>query len=194
MGRGMKPRTRVFLNEIELRDAAPKDAADLKRMGEILLAETPFFHRLPSERASTVEEMETVIRSVLAAPGCALINAWHGDKPVGECLLVGGQLQRIRHAATIGIGVLADYQGMGIGKALMRTVVARAAAAGISRLELTVMVTNAPAIRFYEGLGFSIEGRKQGSVMIDGDPVDEFLMAAILDRQSGDAVDGGLAP
>lgn len=173
-----------------LRSAAPGDAAALKAMGEVLLAETPFFHRLPSERASSVAEMEGVIRSVLAAPGCAMINAWHGTRPVGECILVAGQLSRIRHAATVGIGVLAAYQGIGIGKAMMRAVMDRARSAGVTRLELTVMVTNAAAIGFYEGLGFQVEGRKRGSVVVDGTPVDELLMAMLL--SSGQ--DPNLAP
>lgn len=177
--------TTITLDDVTLRSAAPEDAAALKAMGEALLAETPYFHRLPSERAASVLEMETVIRSVLSAPGCALVNAWHGDRPVGECLLVAGQLSRIRHTATIGIGVLAAYQGVGIGKALMREIIDRARAAGIDRLELTVMTTNERAIRFYEALGFDVEGRKRGSVRIDGAPVDELLMAAMLNP--GDA-------
>lgn len=172
--------TEVSLDEVVLRSAEPGEAAALKAMGEALLAETPFFHRLPAERAASVAEMEHVIRSVLAAPGCALINAWHGDRPVGECLLVGGQLSRIRHTATVGIGVLSAYQGIGIGRALMRDVVAQARSAGITRLELTVMVSNERAIGFYERLGFEIEGRKRGSVRIDGEPEDELLMAAFL--------------
>jgi RimJ/RimL family protein N-acetyltransferase len=172
--------TEISLDEVVLRSAEPGEAAALKAMGEVLLAETPFFHRLPVERAASVAEMEHVIRSVLAAPGCALVNAWHGDRPVGECLLVGGQLSRIRHTATVGIGVLSAYQGVGIGQALMCDVVARARSAGITRLELTVMVTNARAIGFYERFGFEVEGRKRASVMIDGEPVDEFLMAAFL--------------
>ena len=173
----------ISIDEIVLRNARPEEAAVLKEMGEVLLGETPFFHRLPAERATSVAEMEAVIQSILTAPGCALVNAWHGDRPVGECILVAGQLSRIKHAATIGIGVLSAYQGIGVGKALMRTVMAQALGFGIRRVELTVMVTNAPAIAFYEHLGFKVEGRKRASVMIDGEPVDELLMAAILDPQ-----------
>lgn len=172
--------TEISLDDVALRSAVPEDAADLKVMGELLLGETPFFHRLPSERAASVEEMEAVIRSILAAPGCDLVNAWHDGRPVGECILVAGQLSRIRHAATVGIGVLDEYQGIGIGRALMREAIARARRADIARLELTVMVTNERAIRFYERLGFVVEGRKRESVRIDGNPVDELLMAAFL--------------
>lgn len=186
--------TRVFLKDIDLRPAVPGEADALKKMGEVLLAETPFFHRLPSERASSVAEMAQVIRTVAGAPGCALINAWHGTTPVGECLLVGGQLQRIRHAATVGIGVLNAYQRIGIGKALMTEVMQKARADGITRLELTVMVTNQPAIAFYEGLGFTVEGRKRGSVRIGGDPVDEWLMACFLDLAPEAPAIHGLAP
>ncbi len=167
--------------EITVREAQSSDANALKQMGETLLTETDFFHRLPAERASSVQEMETVLTTIANAPGCALVNAWHGDVPVGECILIRGQLTRLRHTATVGIGVLAAYQGLGIGKALMANVMGRARMAGITRLELTVMVDNAPAIAFYEGLDFKTEGQKKGSVMVDDRPVDEFLMALQLD-------------
>lgn len=167
-------------DDISIRIAVERDAAALKRFGEILLAETPYFHRLPCERASSVDEMAAVIGSIRSAPCCAMINAWHGDAPVGEAILVAGQLDRIRHTATVGIGVLQSFNGQGIGQRLMQRVEDIAAEGGISRLELTVMVTNLRAIDFYRHRGYLEEGRKKASVLIEGEYVDELVMAKML--------------
>ena len=165
---------------ITIREARERDARPLKRFGERLLAETPFFHRLPTERAGSVEEMEVVIRSMRAAPCCALINAWNDADPIGEAILVAGQLDRIRHTGTVGIGVLQAYNGQGIGRRLMQSVEQVAAEGGIVRLELTVMTTNERAIAFYRRQGYQEEGRKIASVQIEGSYVDELLMAKLL--------------
>jgi len=165
---------------ITIREARERDARSLKRFGELLLGETPFFHRLPAERAGSVEEMEVVIRSMRAAPCCALMNAWRGDTPVGEAILVAGQLDRIRHTATVGIGVLQAYSGKGLGQRLMHALEKVAAEGGIVRLELTVMTTNERAIAFYRRQGYQEEGRKIASVQIDGRYVDELVMAKLL--------------
>ena len=165
---------------VAIREAREHDARLLKRFGEQLLAETPFFHRLPTERASSVDEMEAVIRSIRAAPCCALVNAWDGDLPVGEAILVAGQLDRIRHTATVGIGVLKSYNGKGIGQKLMRELEGLALDGGVVRLELTVMTTNLRAIDFYRQQGYQEEGRKIASVQIDGQYIDEVLMSKLL--------------
>ena len=43
-----------------------------------------------------------------------------------------------------------------------------------------MFANNEPALRLYEGLGFEIEGRRRGHVLIDGHYVDEILMARDL--------------
>ncbi len=168
------------VTDITIREARERDARSLKQFGERLLAETPFFHRLPAERAGSVEEMEVVIRSMRAAPCCALMNAWSGGDPVGEAILVAGQLDRIRHTGTVGIGVLQAYNGRGIARRLMHRLEQVAMEGGIVRLELTVMATNERAIAFYRRQGYQEEGRKIASVRVDGNYVDELLMAKLL--------------
>jgi RimJ/RimL family protein N-acetyltransferase len=54
---------------------------------------------------------------------------------------------------------------------------------GLHRLELTVMPHNERAIALYQKRGFSIEGEISHSLYIDGEYVDEFLMAKIVDGE-----------
>lgn len=163
--------------EVCIKEAEVEHAALLKHMGERLLAETSFFHRLPEERASSVEEMAQMISALKAASNCILLTAWIGDEPVGEAVLAGGQLARISHTATIGLGVLQAYWGQGLGHALLSALEEKARDVGHTRLELTVLTENTRAISLYTRHGYRTEGRKTGSVQIAGVSKDEFIMA-----------------
>ena len=51
---------------------------------------------------------------------------------------------------------------------------------GLHRLELTVMEHNLVAIALYQRMGFEKEGLKRDSIKIDGDTINEWLMAKLL--------------
>ena len=87
---------------------------------------------------------------------------------------------RRSHAATIGMGVHDDHVGQGIGAALLGTLCDAADRwYAIRRLDLTVFVDNAAAIRLYRGFGFEEEGRLRDYAVADGRYVDAFAMARI---------------
>jgi ribosomal protein S18 acetylase RimI-like enzyme len=73
------------------------------------------------------------------------------------------------HGGVLGVGVLQDYRGQGIGTALIRAAIDMARATGLTRIELTVREQNARAIELYERLGFVREGVKRNAVRVDGD-------------------------
>lgn len=75
---------------------------------------------------------------------------------------------RRRHVASIGISVHDDFHGRGIGTALMAALVDTADNwLDLKRLELTVYVDNAPAIRLYRKFGFEVEGTRRGDTFRD---------------------------
>ena len=91
---------------------------------------------------------------------------------------------RRRHAGTIGMGVHDDWQGKGVGTALMRAGVEMADKwLNLSRLELEVYTDNEPAIRLYERFGFEREGTLRQHAFRDGVYVDSYMMARL--RPSG---------
>ena len=83
------------------------------------------------------------------------------------------------HSGILGVGVIRDYRGKGIGRALMEATLAAARAGGIRRIELTVRVDNDPARRLYESFGFVTEGLCKRHMCIDGQFVDSWLMALL---------------
>lgn len=97
---------------------------------------------------------------------------------VGAVSLHVGGTPRMRHAANIGIMVHRDYQGKGIGTALLKEIIDLADNwLMLIRLELSVFVDNERAIKLYESLGFKIEGRKRFASIRRGKYEDEYLMA-----------------
>lgn len=91
---------------------------------------------------------------------------------------------RIRHSADIGMVVRDDWQGKGVGTALMQAAVDMADQwLNLERLELTVFVDNAPAIHLYQKFGFVIEGTLVQHVFRDGQYVDTYTMARLRSRQ-----------
>jgi len=86
---------------------------------------------------------------------------------------------KMAHVGDLGIGVLPDWQGTGLGSLLLRrSIEDMRARPGIVRLELTVMKGNDLALGMYERAGFVVEGYKSRSMrQPDGSYVDEILMA-----------------
>lgn len=87
---------------------------------------------------------------------------------------------RMRHSGSIGLSVHQDYQGKGIGKALMATAIDLADNwLMLKRLELGVLDGNERALSLYKAFGFEVEGMKRASVARAGVYVDETLMSRI---------------
>jgi len=87
---------------------------------------------------------------------------------------------RRRHVGEIGMMVRDDWQGKGIGTALMQAAVDLADKwLNLSRLELDVVFDNEPAIKLYKKFGFQVEGTRIGYVFRDGQYVDTLMMARV---------------
>lgn len=93
---------------------------------------------------------------------------------------------RRRHVMNLGIAVLPEAHGQGVGKALMQALIDYADHwAQVLRIELTVFVDNPRAIALYQAFGFRTEGRHVGYAMRAGQYVDVFSMARLHPRPPG---------
>lgn len=91
---------------------------------------------------------------------------------------------RRRHSASIGMAVHDDYQGRGVGTALLKAAINLAERwLGLTRLELNVYPDNEAAIKLYKRHGFVVEGTLRRYALRDGRYVDALQMARVRDLQ-----------
>ena len=79
-----------------------------------------------------------------------------------------------------GLAVAPAARRLGAASALLAAAEQRARAAGARKLSLRVLGTNEPAIRLYHRLGFEREGLLRDEFLINGNYVDDLLLAKHL--------------
>jgi putative acetyltransferase len=113
-------------------------------------------------------------------PGAHNLVAEIDGRVVGAAGLHVEQTPRRGHAAGIGLGVHDDFQGHGVGTALIAAILDLAFNwLGLCRIELTVYADNAAAVRLYQRFGFEIEGTARRYALRDGELVDAYHMALL---------------
>ena len=103
-----------------------------------------------------------------------------GRRVVGWCDIYPSAFEGFRHKGTLGMGIIQEYRGQGIGQRLMKAALAAGRRYGFKRVELDVFASNKPAIKLYKKLGFATEGRKRNARKIDGRYDDIFVMARLF--------------
>ena len=113
-------------------------------------------------------------------PGFYSLVACAEGEVVGNLGLQTASRPRRRHVGSLGMAVRDDWQGKGVGSALMAAAVELADNwLELTRLELTVYTDNLPAIRLYEKFGFVREGTHRQYAFRDGAFVDAYTMARL---------------
>jgi putative acetyltransferase len=127
-------------------------------------------------------------RQRLADPGDGTYNlvAIVGDSVVGMISVITFPTRpRRRHVGSIGISVHEEWQGKGVGAALMSAGLDLADNwLNLTRLELEVYADNESAIKLYERCGFELEGTLRQHAFRDGRYVDSHMMARLRPTSS----------
>ena len=95
-----------------------------------------------------------LMAAIASRPGFCPAATWlvgSGEQLVGT---VQGLLDSNDFGGIQNLGVLPDYRGMGVGRALLLKALAGFAGAGARRAFLEVTAKNEPAVRMYRQLGF----------------------------------------
>lgn len=112
--------------------------------------------------------------------GAVHLVALAGDEVVGWCDLRPKAAVTLRHSAVLGMGVVREFRGQGLGTRLLAATLERADARGLRRAELVVRADNASAIALYQRFGFVVEGRCRQFLRHDGVDHDALLMARLV--------------
>lgn len=99
---------------------------------------------------------------------------------VGWCDIAPRDIAGFEHTGGLGMGVLAEWRGRGIGSRLLRTVIARCRKRGLEKIELQVFASNRAARALYRKFGFRHEGRRVRARKLHGKYDDVVLMGLLL--------------
>jgi L-phenylalanine/L-methionine N-acetyltransferase len=163
------------LGEVSIRHAEPADAEALLRIfSSPRVIEGTLQLPLPSAEMwrKRISEMPESLYSLVA---CA------NGEVVGELgLETYPTLWRRRHVGQIGMAVRDDWQGRGVGTALMEAVLDLAENwLNLTRIELSVYTDNAAGVALYKKFGFEIEGTHRRYAFRNGEYADAYSMARI---------------
>jgi len=106
--------------------------------------------------------------------------ALDGEKVIGWCDIASLQRPVLEHSGVLGLGVIREYRGLGIGTRLIGTALQAAKVRGLSRVVLTVRERNEIAIQLYKHFGFFQEGRHIKAVKINGCYENHLSMALLI--------------
>jgi ribosomal protein S18 acetylase RimI-like enzyme len=99
---------------------------------------------------------------------------------VGWVHLDAPEIEKLAHTAELTLGVLEEYRGHGIGSHLLERGLEWAAANGYEKIYEGIPATNESAIDFLESHGWEVEAVRTDHYRIDGEYVDEVMMAVSL--------------
>lgn len=143
--------------------------------------ESDFLNWMPGEFDWTVEREREFIRDHTGRRGAIVLCVELNE---GITALAGAHqmpFRRFAHQAEIGVTVLKDHWGKGLGRTLIEFLIAWGKTERLIKLTLRVFEDNHRAIRLYQSLQFAEEGRLCGDALrADGRYSDTILMARFL--------------
>lgn len=159
-----------------IRNAEAKDAEKIIIMVKQVIDETGFFPHAAKEFNLTNEQEVEYMKST------ALFLLVEIDgKIVGSVTLDRSDLIKLNHIVTLGITILKEYCGLGIGSSLMKKVIEWTKSNGVEKIELEVFENNISAIMLYKKFGFVEEGRKRKCIKTNDGYQDMILMGRLLE-------------
>ncbi|HEU5312288.1 MAG TPA: GNAT family N-acetyltransferase [Candidatus Udaeobacter sp.] len=160
--------------EIAIRKAGPSDAEAIWKCYTAPLVVRNTL-QMPYRSLESVREQLTK-----SGEGDHILVAVIDGEVIGVIGLHTSSRPRVNHKGEIGMMVRDDWQGKGVGVAMMRAVIDLAEKwLNLARIELTVFTDNEPAIALYRKFGFEIEGTLRKYACRDGEFVDAYVMVRI---------------
>lgn len=169
--------------DVTIREAIPSDAAKLLEIMKQIGKETPYLVIDEAGLKLSAEEMSHYLAQIYESKNNVFLVALVDGKMVGSIRVKGEPEKRIEHIGEIGISILKDYWGFGLGTRLIEEAICWARESKvIRRLELTVQDRNQRAIHVYRKIGFVTEAvMERGAKTDDGEFLDVHLMRLLID-------------
>jgi ribosomal protein S18 acetylase RimI-like enzyme len=162
---------------VHIRAIRKEDASELRKVLDAVARERRYLGRL---EAPPEDKFCAFVESIVES-GHTQHVAEEDGRIVGWCDVLPGTVSAgTAHIGHLGMGVLKNFRGGGIGRRLAEATIKKARALGLEKIELSVYSSNDAAIALYRNLGFREEGRKVRGRLVDGIYDDVLLLALDL--------------
>lgn len=167
---------------ITMRSGEEEDGEQLRQLAKKGYEETRFLSKEPEDFTFTAEQEAGFIMTLRNDPRAVLLFAELDGQIIGNAMMHPvANVGRQKHRCQVGITILKEHWGKGIGTGLFILLIAAAREAGYEQMELEVVSDNERGIRLYEKVGFKEYGRRPNSFKYkDGSYADMMLMALDL--------------
>jgi RimJ/RimL family protein N-acetyltransferase len=169
--------------EVTLRTPGAGEGGKLLKAMRQIIAEThETLILLPEEFTLTEEQEEKFIQRHYQGHKNVIIVAEVNGEIIGMLDLATAPRYRINHYGEFGMTIAKQYQGLGIGKEILKTLIKWAKeVAQLEAIRLRVHANNKPARAVYEAVGFKEEGRQLKAIKKgEGKYEDVLLMALVI--------------
>jgi RimJ/RimL family protein N-acetyltransferase len=154
--------------ECTIRTGVPSDAVLILEHMKRVAGESDQLLVTPEEVTLSEEEERAWIQQQADNPRHLLLVAEVDARIVGMLDFHGSPRKRLAHQGSFGISVQKRWQGFGIGRRLMETMIRWAEQhPTLEKVCLEVYATNEVAIQLYRNFGFQEEGRRHRQVKLD---------------------------
>ena len=168
-----------------IRSPKEEDAAGLLDYLYVTACETEFIMRYPEECGKyTLEGERAFIEKANTSDSEAAALCLVDGKIVGIASIMWSHAIKTKHRASIGIALVREFWGQGIGTALMGELVRIAEESeDLLQIELDFIEGNSRARALYEKFGFRIVGVKPNAIRLkDGTLLNEYSMIKEIKR------------
>lgn len=168
--------------KLEIRCPTTADAKQMLTTYKKICSESNNLSRGPEEFSIPLKKERLYIKSMNISPRNLILLAFVDGQYIGNAdIVIKSSLSRDRHRCTLGIALLNEFTGLGIGTILIEELADAAKFVGYEQMELDVVSTNTKAKRLYEKLGFKTIGvTPHGQKYLDGSYADVEHMVRFL--------------
>ncbi|XJS10218.1 GNAT family N-acetyltransferase [Aerococcaceae bacterium WGS1372] len=167
--------------ETIFRVAQPKDAKAIIGLLNEVAKESPYLTLNPEGVDTTVDEQVELIRRYNESNHSIMLVAESDDQIVGMATVYAIDNYRQKHVGEIGVSIVHEYWGYGIGSILTEELIEFARQSGMKVLTLEVVTENKRAINLYEKYGFNIVGTLSKRLRHNYHYFDTFVMELMID-------------
>lgn len=144
---------------VVIRQAELSDSENLLNCIKTYIPTSNYIPKLESEIKLTVDQEKEWINSFLIYDNSLLLVAEYEGKIIGNIDLTGNRRKIMEHTAVIGMGMLQEWQNIGLGTALLSAIIEWAKHNSILELIwLQVYTENESGLNLYRKMGFTENG------------------------------------